>query len=87
MEECKEKTPCASPEETLKLWVLDYTTTEEPQYEGMAVVAAYDVSLAERVFLSSSMHNGNPKLLIKKIEQIPYPWSQSLLMEKYVKVF
>lgn len=85
MEECKEKAPCIEPE--IKLWALDYTTRGEPQYEGMAVVSAQDVRLAERIFLSSSMHNGNKELVIRKIEQIPYPWSETLLMEKYVKVF
>ena len=81
--ECKE-----TPKAFVKLWVLDYENVSDPSYRGLAVVAAYDVRQAERIFYSDSRHNGNPsKIRIGKIEQIPFPVVPDLIMETYFKIF
>lgn len=86
---CTERPACEQPKHSeLKFWVIDYSVVKDPSYEGMAVVCAEDVGWAQRTFFSDSAHNGTQgKIIINKIEQIPFPWERGLIMEKYVKTF
>ena len=87
-EECEKATPCAPQEPFIKLWCLTYKVAGENTYEGMAVVSADDVRTAIEIFKKSSMHNGYAdKIVIGRIDQIPYPAVSKLVMENYVKVF
>ena len=87
-EECKQSNNCTIPEPFIKLWCLTYKVKEEFTYEGMAVVSAEDVRSAIEIFKKSSMHNGTPdKIVIGRIDQIPYPAVPKLVMENYVKTF
>lgn len=80
---CQEK-----PEPFVKLWSLTYRVSGEPNYAGMAVVAAIDSGEAEQIFKTKCMHNGRQdKIKVGRIDQIPYPIVPALIMENYVKVF
>lgn len=89
-EQCQqEDNPCKTvPQEPLKLWVLDYTNTDDSSYKGIAVVAAYDGAQAVSKFKADTMHNGyQNKIKIDQITEIPYPVEARIISETYIKVF
>jgi len=88
--DCNQPQNCGPnpPEPFVKLWSLTYKMTDEPNYAGMAVVAAVDVRQAIQIFTKDGVHNGKPEAIkIGKIEQIPYPIVPALIMENYIQVF
>lgn len=91
MQDCpKDGASCTTnpPEPFVKLWSLTYRVSGEPNYAGMAVVAALDSAEAEQIFKTKCMHNGKQdKIKVGRIDQIPYPIVPALIMENYVKVF
>ena len=69
------------------LWFIVYTDRTEALYRGVALVRALDAGEAERVFRSSSKHNGNANnIKINKLYQVPDFYTPLLLGEEYFKI-
>lgn len=87
-EVCKEeRKDCVIPEELLKLWCMTYKVKGDPDYEGIAVVSAFDVNQAIRLLKAESMHNGHPDdIQVGRIDQVKLLAVPKLIMENYVNV-
>lgn len=72
----------------LRLFVLNYDiTTPDGSYQGVSVVKAATVALAQRTFLSESNFAGYQNdLKISRIEEIFLSPEAALLCEEYVKI-
>ncbi len=82
--EIEEKKPC---EKKLSAWVIRYHVHDNDYYEGVAVVQAYDVKSAERIFLSDSKFNCSCdcKLHIEVLKEIYCLPEPALLAEVAIK--
>lgn len=83
----QEEGKCCQGEPEYKIWVLDYRVSGVRDYRGIAVVSAEDANIAIRQFKADSMHNGNPnKIIVREVQQVPFPLDQRLLFETYMKI-